>query len=315
MILYNTKDWWDTFFKVVISFYKTNNYRRLLKIIFIASLYAAVLTITNIEWAKIKFHLDPTFFSLVGIILSLILVFRLNSSYNKWWEGRTHWGALVNNSRNLSGYLNAMIPQKDKVTREYFASQIANFAVSLKSHLRDQEDQSDLDLRFGASKHIDLESGHVPHKIASDLYREIHQLHVDEKISEIDKRNLKTHVENMVDILGACERIRNTPIPFSHSSFIKISLLFYTILLPFGLMNAFMYLTIPITAFMTFALFGIEIISEEIEEPFSLDPNDLPLVYLSELIRTNVYSMLEVDIPENVSVAEVKEHTKFTIRY
>lgn len=314
MILYDTKDWKDTFLKVIVSFYSSNNYRRLLKFIFAATLYAAALTVVNIEWAEIKFHLDPTFFSMLGIILSLVLVFRLNSAYNKWWEGRTQWGALVNNCRNLASYANAVIDEEDVDRRQYFASQISNFAVALKSHLRDQKTYEDLDLRYGAASRIDLNSGHIPHKIASDLYTRLHAMHKNQLITEIDKRNFKTHIENLIDILGACERIRNTPIPYSHSSFIKISLVAYTLALPFGLMNSFMYLTIPITALLTFALFGIEIISEEIEEPFSSDPNDLPLVFMSELIRTNVYDILEVEMPENVNSSESHPHKKLTIR-
>jgi len=313
MIIYDTKRWGDTFLKILISFKRANNYRRLFKFILVAVVYSGTLAFINIEFIEYKFHLDPVFFSLMGLILSLILVFRLNSSYNKWWEGRQQWGSLINNCRTLSGYLNSIIDQGNKETRAYFAAQIANFCYGLKGHLREHIDYTEFD-KTDTNYFENLKKAvHVPHKIATLILDKIIRIHKDKEIDDIDKLNLKPRIENMIDIMGACERIKNTPIPFSHSSFIKSSLSIYLLILPFGLINSFMYLTIPITAFMTFALVGIEIISEEIEEPFNTDPNDLPLTYLCGIIRSNVYGILGTDIPQSLKVEHSIDHPNFKV--
>jgi putative membrane protein len=315
MVIYDTKKWGDTFLKILVSFRKANNYKRLLKFILISVVYSGLVTTINLELIHYKPKLDPVFFSLVGLILSLILVFRLNTSYNKWWEGSQQWGMLVNNSRTLSSYLHSIIDVKDKATRSYMAAQITNFSYSLKGHLRDQMDYHDF--QETSPDYIeDLKKyGHLPHKISALLFAKIQELYKNQEISDIDKLIIKPQIENMIDILGACERIRNTPIPFSHSSFIKVSLVIYILILPFGLINSFMYLTIPVTALMTYALVGVEIISEEIEEPFNVDPNDLPLTYLCGIIKKNVYHVLEVELPNNELVNDTIEYANYKIHF
>ena len=118
----------------------------------------------------------------------------------------------------------------------------------------------------------------------------------------------------MLDVLGGCERILNTPIPFSHSSFFKSFIIIYIFSLPFGFVNAFLYFTIPATALISFALLGVEIISEEIEDPFGKDPNDLPLTHLSNLMRKNVYNLLMVPshLPEVVEPIAGSKHFVIT---
>ena len=121
----------------------------------------------------------------------------------------------------------------------------------------------------------------VPHQIAFQLFEGVEQLQKQHLISEADKINIKQEITAFLDILGACERIRNTPIFFSHSSFFKSFILIYILTLPFGFVNTFLYFTIPAALLVSYALLGVEIISEEIEEPFGKEPNDLPITFLS----------------------------------
>ena len=101
-------------------------------------------------------------------------------------------------------------------------------------------------------------------------------------------------LEKFVDILGACERIKKTPIPFSHSTFIKLFIITYLTILPFGLVDVFEYLTIPTVMIMGFALLGVEVISEEIENPFTMEANALPLASMGDGIRESTYEILHV---------------------
>ena len=99
-------------------------------------LYGAAVTIIDLHVFEFRFHIDHTFFSLLGIMLSLLLVFRTNSSYDRFWEGRKQWGTLVNDSRNLAVMMDSLLPAVDLTTRQYFARSLANFAHALKGHLR-----------------------------------------------------------------------------------------------------------------------------------------------------------------------------------
>ncbi len=107
-------------------------------------------------------------------------------------------------------------------------------------------------------------------------------------ISEFDKMQLRSLIQGSIDVLGICERIKKTPIPFSHSTFIKLFILIYIFILPFGLVPKFEYLTIPAVMVMAFAMMGIEIISEEIEDPFGMEANSLPTGAMSDGIRESV---------------------------
>ena len=105
--------------------------------------------------------------------------------------------------------------------------------------------------------------------------------------------NIKAQHQSLLDILGACERIKKTPIPFSYAIYLKIFITAYGILLPFALVSTFSLWTIPLVMFIFFALMGIELMGEEIEDPFGLDCNDLPTGDIAHTIKTNVFEILK----------------------
>lgn len=294
MIVYDSKSW-TSFYKVLFKTFKdNNNLRQLMFVVFLSLVYVSTVTYIDIEIWKKSFSIDTVFFSLLGVTLSLFLVFRLNSAYDRWWEGRKLWGKLVNDSRSLAMHLNTVIPQEDSKRRRFFVKSLANFCLALQWHLRD-------DMRHGELIHInkstteDIEkANHVPNAIAAQLFQEIEEMWKEKTITDLDKFQIKAILQSFVDILGACERIKNTPIPFSHSTFIKIFTVVYILVLPFGLITMFHYLTIPAVIVMSFAMFGVEIISDEIENPFRMEANSLPIGRLSDIIRENVYDILKV---------------------
>ena len=126
------------------------------------------------------------------------------------------------------------------------------------------------------------------------MYTEVEDMYRQGMITDMDKNRLNERLQGFIDVLGACERIKKTPIPFSHSTFIKMFVVTYLFILPFGLVDVFGYLTIPAVLIMGFALLGVELISDEIENPFGLDANDLPLGSISDGIRESCYEILRV---------------------
>lgn len=294
MIVYDSKSWTSFVLVLFKTFKDNNNLRQLLLFVVVSFIYVSVVTYVDIEiWQK-NFSIDTVFFSLLGVILSLFLVFRLNSAYDRWWEGRKQWGKLVNDSRSLALHLNSIIPSEDGKRRRFFVKSIANFCNSLQWHLRN-------DVKHGELIHINKtitegieRANHVPNEIASQLFQEIEMMWKEKIMSDLDKFQIKALLQGMIDVLGACERIKNTPIPFSHSTFIRMFTVIYILILPFGLINMFHYLTIPAVVVMSFAMFGVEVISDEIENPFRLEANSLPTGHISDIIRENVYDILKI---------------------
>lgn len=103
---------------------------------------------------------------------------------------------------------------------------------------------------------------------------------------------LNAEVQSFTDICGACERIKNTPIPYSYSAFIKKFIFFYVMTLPFGYALSLGYYVVPVVVFIFYVLASLELISEEIEDPFGIDENDLPTHKIAQNIKKNVEELL-----------------------
>ena len=129
--------------------------------------------------------------------------------------------------------------------------------------------------------------------IRDRMYRKTKTLYASNCLTGDELYVVDKELKSFFDIMGACERIKNTPIPFSYSIFLKKFIFFYIITLPIGFVAYFEYWAIPISVFVFYVLVSLEIIAEEIEMPFGLDPNDLPTKKLSDMIRRNVHEIFE----------------------
>jgi len=306
MIIYNSKDW----LQALAHFHTSFTIRVLLRRIALVGLYGAVITVVDLHYFDFKFHIDNTFFSLLGLMLSLLLVFRTNTAYDRFWEGRKQWGTLVNDSRNLAVMMDVLIPADDLTNRRYFAATISNFATALKGHLRSGVNPEELTETEDCQPQKLLTYSHIPSHLASLLLRRIHQMYQMRLISDADLINLAPRHQSLLDITGACERIRKTPIPFSYSFFIKLFITTYLLVFPFVLTESYHYLTIPALILASYALMGVEMIAAEIEEPFGLDCNDLPLGQIARTIGRNVHEILGVSMPVPVNAVPEADYMK-----
>lgn len=251
----------------------------------------STLTCISLYYFDIHPRLHSGIFSLLGIVLSILLVFRTNSAYDRWWEGRKQWGALVNETRNLAVMLRAMLPANDDLTRNYFARHISNFCIALRDHLRQGVKVDDLYLTDEEKEEIKTKD-HKPNHLSLMIFRKLHALYKSGAFTDADMWNVKPQHQALLDVLGACERIKKTPIPFSYAVYIKVFVSIYGIMLPFGLYEDFGFYTIPLTMFIFFAMLGLELMAQEIEEPFGLDCNDLPTGDIAMTIKRNVFEIL-----------------------
>ncbi|RTQ50750.1 hypothetical protein EJV47_08970 [Hymenobacter gummosus] len=295
MIVYKSSDWWEAFRHL----HKSAIIRKLLRRVLLLGLYGLAIAILGRGVMNVKFTVDPQYFSLLGILLSLLLAFRTNTAYDRFWEGRRLWGQLVNNCRNLAVLLHARLPATDQANRFHLAKLLSNFPMALDGHLREGVRFEQLeDLGPDMMERL-RQSGHVPSLLAATLQEFYEELLCKELILPVHLLAIQRHHEVLLDVTGACERIQRTPIPFSYSFFIKAFITVFLVVMPLVLLSTYGYFMVPITMFGAFALLGVEMIGDEIEDPFGKDSNDLPLTQMANRIRVNVHEILGVELHED----------------
>ncbi|MDG2330992.1 MAG: bestrophin family ion channel [Flavobacteriales bacterium] len=287
MIQYNPKGW----FRQVYRFHKSDTIIILWKELIIIGLLT-----WGISWIEIKYFSESevldnlgVIYSLIGFVLSLLLVFRTNTAYDRWWEGRKKWGSLVNDSRNLALKINSMVDLKADL--EFFGRMIPNYAFAMKEHLREGVLVEELQLT--EQEKIDISKvDHKPSYVAMKMYDRLDDLKKRKEITQEEFLSIDKNLLSFSDIIGACERIKKTPIPFSYSMFLKKFIFIYVVTLPIAFIISLGYYTIPIAMFVFYVLVSIEILAEEIEDPFGKDANDLDTDGISTTIRSNVQEIL-----------------------
>lgn len=303
MIIYETnRSWWNDF----KAFRTSYTMQRIARFASIYGLLIAVLSACHwyFEDRLPDKPMDVTVFSLLGIVLSILLVFRTNTAYDRWWEGRIHWGALVNHSRNLAVMGAACFPESGRENRHQLAVGISNFSLALKEHLRKGPK---LDELIGLAPEVReryARAEHLPALISLELHRLVESVYRKGEITGEDVLNFKPHLQALLDVCGACERIRRTPIPFSYSLYLRFFISAYSVMLPLVLIPIYSFWSVPIGILVFFAFAGIQLMAEEIEDPFGLDCNDLPTGDIALTIARNAFELLDVSVDE----PEIAQH-------
>ena len=232
--------------------------------------------------------LPSSFQTVLGLVVGLLLVFRTNTAYDRWWEGRKQLGALVNTTRDMAIKYNTFVDSEQYDKIGLMQDMISAYVYALKMHLREQ-DYSE------AEKYIPeelrerfLASVHKPNFLLTELGKHSIILLRKDIITGYQLRILDEQLTALINIQGACERIRNTPIPMGYGLHLKRILFVYISITPIGFINELNYLAVPIVMIIFYVMVGIELIGEEIEDPFGTDPNDLPFDELHEKIAENV---------------------------
>lgn len=287
MISYDPKEWLSFIFR----FHKGDTFRKLIPTMAFIGAYSAFVAFLEIHYFQLaeNHHVKnvTVMHTMLGFVISLLLVFRTNTAYDRWWEGRKVWGALVNNSRNLALKLAVML--KEKEDKDILRKLIPAYASVLNLHLKNTDISHELfdDATLSAEHY-----SHKPNQIAKAIMAKLNELYLAGKISGEQLIILNAEVQSLTDICGACERIKNTPIPYSYSAFIKKFIFAYVITLPFGYVFQLGYYVVPVVVFIFYVLASLELIAEEIEDPFGNDPNDLPTAKIADNIRKNVEELL-----------------------
>lgn len=287
MTSYNPKDWFDFIFNIS----KADTFRKLIPMMMIIGIYSGSIAYLEIEYWELPDDSPVKNISvmhgMLGFVISLLLAYRTNTAYDRWWEGRKMWGGLVNSSRNLAIKLASILTSESDLA--FFRKMIPGYASILHKHLNDSDTAKqlfdDVDLEIDHHKHR-------PNQVAKMLFQKVNDLYASKKITGNQLIILNNELQSFTDICGACERIKNTPIPYSYSAFIKKFIFIYVLTLPFAYVFILGYLVIPVVVFIFYVLASLELIAEEIEDPFGIDANDLPTKKIAENIKRQVEELI-----------------------
>ncbi|WP_318847603.1 bestrophin family protein [Chryseobacterium sp. JV558] len=289
MRVYNTKH----FLRILFSLHKSDTLKILFPSMVLIGLYSWGIQYLEVEYlhltSKSGISNVGMIHSLLGFVLSLLLVFRTNTAYDRWWEGRKLWGKLVNDTRNFAIKINTILGD-NRQDAEQIARYLKYFPHFLAKHLSKESTRLALDEDY--SEIENSLKNHGPSEIVILLTHKLNLLKKEGKISEIEMLYLDTQLSGFLDVCGGCERIKNTPIPYSYSSFIKKFIILYVFALPIAYVITIGLFMIPLTVFVYYVLMSLELIAEEIEDPFNNDENDIPMETLAQNIEKNVHQIM-----------------------
>ena len=286
MRVYDNKHW----ISVLLSMHKSDTLKTLGSGMIAMAVYAGIVAYLEIEYFKIDKDSSIRNISLIhtllGFVLSMLLVFRTNTAYDRWWEGRKLLGKMVNDSRNLAIKLHAILPEDDKENRDFFKKYLCFFPHLLSRHLSKQSTKMEL---AQDQQHTEVEQlPHPPNALIWRIQNQVQKLYKEGVITGDQLIILDSQLSGFLDVCGGCERIKNTPIPYSYSSFTKKFIVIYVITLPIAYAMSIGYMMTFLTVFVFYVLMSLEVLAEEIEEPFNNEENDLPMELIAQNIERNI---------------------------
>lgn len=256
-----------------------------------ATAFAALVAVVNGQILRWKVPLNFVPFSLVGLTLAIFLGFRNSTSYARYWEARTLWGTLLNETRTLvrQGLTLSTVPER--------ASELAHvliaFVHALRHQLRGTDPDADMRRLLGESISAELASARFkPAMLLLHAGRWIGERRAEGTLADVLVPALEVPLGKLSEALGGCERIAATPIPFTYAVIIHRTIYLYILLLPFGLVDASGLMTPVVVAFVAYTFFALEALGAEIEEPFGTEPNDLALDAMSSTIEATLRELV-----------------------
>jgi putative membrane protein len=227
----------------------------------------------------------------MGVSFAIFLGFRINASYDRFWEARKHWGSVLVDARNLTRHaLNSIAPQRDV---RPFVLGLIGFASTMRNQLRGQPATSQTEGLLAEELRIRLLGARsAPTLILVWLGQWLRECRQAQQLEPVIAHKMEHSLDSLSLALGSCERIANTPLPFAYSVILHRSVYLYCALLPFGLVDTIGLMTPLVVSFVSYTFFALEALSDEIENPFGLEPNDLALDAMVAGINASLREML-----------------------
>lgn len=259
-------------------------------------LAVSVASVLSREWwmsahANSALSIPP--FTLMGVALAIFLGFRNSVSYERFWEARRQWGSILIAARSLVRQVVSVLPGESHAAfRLQLVRAVSAFAFALKHQLRQTDAVADLALRLEAPALAEVAAARFqPQIVLLQLANRLADEQRRDNLSEMQWLALDKSLSVLGETSGACERIASTPIPYTYRVLMNRTVMVYCLLLPVGLATSIGWLTPLIATFVAYTFLALEIIGEQIEEPFGTEPNDLALDALCHTIEYSVCEM------------------------
>lgn len=274
----------------------------------ITTLLAIFVTWNHGELWHHKIQLTIIPFTLMGLPLAIFLGFRNNSAYDRFWEGRKLWGELVLRSRNFARQCLSLVDDgADAAAAQHLRSRMIRrtiaFAHALRHNLRRSDPGADVGTHLEPAEWNALRGRVNLHQaLMLDMGADLARCRRAGLIDSVRAATLDATISAMVATAASCERIKNTPIPFSYTLLLHRTSYLYCFLLPFGLVDTIGFMTPLVVAIVAYTFYGLDALGDEIEEPFGLSPNDLPLDAICRAIEIDMRDALgEPELPPSLT--------------
>jgi ion channel-forming bestrophin family protein len=284
MIVRSRKNWWTLLFV-----WRGSMMKQMLPQLIIVTALSVVAVLTEGKLFYHKVPLNATPFTLVGVALALFLGFRNSSAYDRWWEGRKLWGALVNTMRTLTRQ--ALTMTSDAPDKRVFLNMLVAFTYAMRDQLRGDSFARSAELLPPALAAEVDGARYKPFIILRAMGEWVTERYKEGALGEITMSAIDRNLVELSNILGGCERIAATPVPFGYSVMIHRVVYFYCALLPFGLVDSIEWMTPAVTIIMAYSFIALDSLAAELEMPFNRDENDLALDAIALNIELSIREM------------------------
>lgn len=278
--------------------------RKISILYFVNNIKWQILFVITFALAVGFLHLRPEFkgvdiplniLTLLGTIVTILLAFRTSQSYERWWEARTIWGAIVNDSRTLTRTVLQFLPENESVERKKFAERQIIFVNALGETLRKVPLSPKVEAYV---KFHNINAVNLPNALLDEHSHQIGQLKTEGKISDFQQLQLNEIVSRLCDSMGKCERIKNTVFPRSYSLILHILIYAFTAILPFSLNHNQFVTEIAISIIIPLLFIAVEKTAIIMQDPFENSPVDTPMTSIAQTIEINILQMMgEKDVP------------------
>ena len=272
-------------------------FRVLTVVVITLCLYTVVVNQLEHFLFKNDLNFAATVSGFLGLAMSILMVYRTNGAYDRWWEGRIVWGQLVNDCRNLVmksvTLCTASVEEKKEMQKL-----VAAFPPTLRDHLRAQRAEYSI---------VPSEVVHGPNYVAERVFEKLQAWRLQGVLDDFAFLALNEHARAFLDICGKCERIQKTPLPLSHRALIPQMLVIYFAILPWGL--EYHAGAVVLVGLLAYFLIGLEFIADGLERPFGKEDDSLPLDSLCEGIAASTAEIVD----RNVASAKTSQNTEVSV--
>jgi len=286
----------------MLFIWKGSVLRKIIPQLLIITLFSVVVLYFKGFIYDFKVHLNPAIFTLLGLSLAIFMGFCNSASYDRFWEGRKLWGALVIETRSLTRQVLTLINDSSpnsKTEKQEFVKMISAFCWALNFQLRNKEDNEKLRELLSEENFEKIKDKKFKPIIILDLMGEwINAQNQNQKIDTIILSSIDVQLNHLSGIAGGCERIANTPLPFAYSVLLHRTVYLYCFWLPFGLIDTIGWMTPVIVLFISYTFIALDALIQEIQDPFDEEENDLALNTLCKTIQFSIFEQAEIPQPK-----------------